>query len=55
MAESCGYKTVEADVKDKLNYKKFMAGKIDSLTINGKTFSSEPMTSLFGKGKKTNK
>jgi len=51
MAKACGYKTIEADVKDKVNYKKFMSGYVDSITMNGKTFTAEPMKSLFGKTK----
>jgi hypothetical protein len=40
MAKASGLKTIEADVKDKVDYKKFMSGTIDSLSINGKTFTA---------------
>lgn len=51
MAEAGGFKTIEADVKYKVDYKKFMSGYTDVITMNGKTFTAEPMKGLFGKPK----
>ena len=55
MSKFTGLKTCEADVKHKVMYKRFMAGKIDEMEMNGKTFTAEPMPNIFGVVKKAKK
>ncbi len=43
MAKAGNFKTIDCDVRDKVEYKKFMNGKIDRLEWNGKIFEAPPM------------
>lgn len=43
MSRESGLPTIDCDVRDKVDYKKFLTGKIDKLEFKGKTFEAPPM------------
>jgi 1-acyl-sn-glycerol-3-phosphate acyltransferase len=43
MAKSGGFETIEVELRDKVNYKKFMVGKSDRLEFGDKIFEAPPM------------